>query len=94
MRQFVAVIVSLLMTALPFSASASDAVSATILISVTIHPQTTVETLSHQGDGCASMLLENPERFFESGCDGLSSNFSGAFDVSKLRPDTLLVEPI
>lgn len=93
MRQMVAVLVSLLMTALPLSASASDTVSATIIISVTIHaqaPQTTIESLSVQGDGCASLLLENPTHYLESGCDLIA----GVFEVSQPQEDTLLVEPI
>lgn len=90
MRPFVAIVASILMTALPIPASAKERVSATIVITVTIHPRETIASMSQQGDVCASLLIDSPQGYLESDCDHTVGNF----EVMQPQSDTLLVEPI
>ncbi len=82
---------SLLMTALPFWASANDTASATIFLSVNILPQSaTLQSLAQRGDSCAQLLVEDPVAYLASTC-GQSNQ---GFEVSQLDEHHLLIEPI
>ncbi len=89
-RHFKFVILLLSLLASAGTATANDAVSATIQITVSIPAQNTLGAMT-QRDACTQLLLESPDEYLTSNCGMTLANH---FVVQQTRQDLLVVEPI